>query len=481
MANYHFHVTQIKRSKGQSAVACAAYRSGEKLFSEYYGEVSDYTRKRGIVHTEILLPSHASLEYSDRQTLWNAVEKAEPHPKAQLAYSFDIALQNEFSVEENIALARQFLLSEFVSRGMICDFAVHLPDKKDGIQNPHFHVLYPMRPLDENGQWGAKQRREYVIDEHGERLQDKSGEYVFNAVSTTDWGSPETLEHWRKAWCDLCNAKFAEKGLDERIDHRSFERQGVELLPTIHEGPTVRAMEKRGVATEKGNLNRWIKAANKMIFAAEKKVSALEKWISENRQSELIQSLNTYNSMRNSGAYSQTAKVKNLKELADDVNFLKENGIETFEDLQAKLTELGVQVDGFKARSNEKSARLKEIDNLLLWAQHYAENKPVADELSKIKWKAKHEKFQAENENALRLYHLAERKLKLYFKNGKLPIGAWRNEKAQLQKDFEDIQNQFSTVREDVKRLWQIKYKVEQTTNQTKENEKSKRRDTYEI
>lgn len=481
MADYHFHVTQIKRSKGQSAVACAAYRSGEKLFSEYYGEISDFTRKRGIVHTEILLPAHAPPEYSNRQTLWNAVEKAELHPKAQLAYSFDIALQNEFSVEENIALARQFLLENFVLRGMICDFAVHMPDRKDGIQNPHLHVLCPMRPLDENGQWGAKQRREYVLDEHGERTRDKSGEYVFNAVPTTDWGSPETLEHWRKAWCDLCNSKFEEKGLDECIDHRSYNRQGVDLLPTVHEGPTVRAMEKRGVATEKGSLNRWIKATNNMILAAEKKVNALEKWVSEDHTSSIVQSLNAYNAMRNAGAYSQTAKIKNLKELTDDINFLKANGIETFEDLQGKLDELNEMIDGFKERSSKKSARLKEIDNLLIWAQHYAENKPVADELAKIKWKSKHEKFQTENETSLRLYHMAERKLRPYFKDGKLPISAWRNEKVQLQKDFEDIQNQFSAVRDDVKKLWQIKYKIEQSNNQTQENEKSKRRDIYEI
>ena len=481
MSSYHFRVTQIKRSKGQSAVACAAYRSGEKLFSGYYGEVSDYTRKRGIVHSEILLPSHAPPEYSDRQSLWNAVEKSEQHPKAQLAYSFDIALQNEFSVEENIALARHFLLEEFVSRGMICDFAIHQPNRKDGIQNPHFHVLCPMRPLDENGQWGAKQKREYVLDAHGERMRDKSGEYVFNAVPTTDWGNPETLEHWRKAWCDLCNAKFAEKGLDERIDHRSYERQGVELLPTVHEGPTVRAMEKRGIQTEKGSLNKWIKATNKMILAAEKKVSALEKWANENRQSSLIQSLNAYNSMRNARAYSQTAKVKNLKELTSDINFLKTNSIETFEDLQDKLSELNEKIDDFKARSNENSARLKEIDNLLIWAQHYAENKPIADELAKIKWKSKREKFQAENENALRLYHMAERKLQPYFKNGKLPISALKAERLQVQKDFEEIQNQFSAVRDDVKRLWQIKYKIEQVNNQSRENNKEKRRETYEI
>ena len=481
MSAYHFHVTQIKRSKGQSAVACAAYRSGEKLFSEYYGEVSYYTRKRGIVHTEILLPTHAPPEYSDHQSLWTSVEKAEPHPKAQLAYSFDIALQNEFSTEENIALARQFLMDEFVSKGMICDFAIHLSDRKDGIQNPHFHVLCPMRLLDENGQWGAKQRREYVLDEHGERLRDKSGEYVFNAVPTTDWSNPETLEHWRKAWCDLCNTKFEEKGLDERIDHRSYERQGIELLPTVHEGPTVRATEERGIATEKGSLNRWIKATNKMILAVEKKVHALENWIKDNNQSSIVQSLNIYNSMRNAGTYSQTAKVKNLKELTDDINFLKANEIESFEDLHEKLDDLNDKIDDFKAQSNEKSARLKEIDSLLLWAQHYAENKPIAGELSKIKWKSKREKFQAENENALRLYHMTERKLRLYFKDDKLPISAWRKEKLQVQKDFAEVQNQFSEVREEVKKLWQIKYKIEQANNQSRENKKEKRRDTYEI
>ena len=181
-------MTQIKRSAGQSVVASAAYRSGEKLHSEYYGEDSDYTRKGGVVCSEILLPSHAPPEYADRQTLWNVVEKAERGKKAQLAYSFDIALQNEFSMQENIVLARQFLLENFVGRGMVVDFALHQPDREDGgIQNPHFHVLCPIRPILPDGRWGSKQRREYVLDEHGERIRDEAGDYVFNAVPTTDW------------------------------------------------------------------------------------------------------------------------------------------------------------------------------------------------------------------------------------------------------------------------------------------------------
>ena len=146
MALFHLSVTQVKRSEGQSAIASAAYRAGERLYSERYGEYSDYTRKGGVICSDILLPPQAPPEYQDRQTLWNAVEEVERHKDAQLAYSFDIALQNEFSLEENIALARQFLLEQFVSRGMVVDFAIHQPDKEDGgIPNPHFHVLCPSR------------------------------------------------------------------------------------------------------------------------------------------------------------------------------------------------------------------------------------------------------------------------------------------------------------------------------------------------
>lgn len=157
MALFHLSVTQTKRSAGQSAIASAAYRAGERLYSEYYGEYSDYTRKGGVICSDILLPSHAPPEYADRQTLWNAVEKAERGKNAQLAYSFDIALQNEFSLEENIALARQFLLENFVSRGMVVDFAVHQPDREDGgIPNPHFHVLCPTPSHRAERQMGTK-------------------------------------------------------------------------------------------------------------------------------------------------------------------------------------------------------------------------------------------------------------------------------------------------------------------------------------
>ena len=266
MALYHFHADLIRRSKGQSVVAAAAYRAGEKLRCDYYGNEADYTRKKGVVLTDILLPPLAPKEYADRETLWNAVEQAEKNAKAQLAYSYDIALQNELSIEENIALARQFLQEQFVSKGMIVDFAVHTPDlESGGIPNPHFHVLCPVRPIDETGKWGAKQRREYVIDEQGQRIRDEAGNYVWNAVPTTDWGAKGTLLHWREEWAGYVNRALERKGLPCRIDHRSYADRGMEETPTVHEGPTVRAMEAKGIQTDVGNLNRWIRSTNAAI------------------------------------------------------------------------------------------------------------------------------------------------------------------------------------------------------------------------
>ena len=139
MSLFHFHVTQIKRSSGQSVVACAAYRAGEKLRSEYYGEVSDYTRKGGVVESGIMLPEYVPKNLSDRETLWNEVEKIEKGKKAQLAYSFDFALQNEFTMEENISLAKKFIREQFVEKRMIADFVIHSPET-NGIANPYQQI-----------------------------------------------------------------------------------------------------------------------------------------------------------------------------------------------------------------------------------------------------------------------------------------------------------------------------------------------------
>lgn len=468
IALYHFHVTQIKRSAGQSAIASAAYRSGEKLHSEYYGEDSDYTKKSGVICSEILLPPHAPTSFSDRETLWNEVEKAERGKKAQLAYSFDIALQNEFSMQENIELARQFLLEQFVSRGMVVDFAVHSPDKEDcGISNPHFHVMCPIRPLDEHGRWGNKQRREYLLDEHGERIRDEAGNYVFNAVSTTDWGSPETLEAWRQTWADLCNAKFSEKGLDCRIDHRNYERQGVEQIPTQHEGPTVRAMEAKGIRTDKGDLNRWIRKTNAMLREAKQKIAALIDWLkavktelSRPQPPTLAELLSAYYDNRNKGAYSGKARIANLKKLSETVSYLESKHLYTADDLGAALHTMQGKIDTLKKSASGKQARIKELDELLRMADYYKDGKPVADKLKTIRFEKSRQKYKAEHDDTLRLFYMAERKLKGQVVDGKLPAAEWRAEKSRLETEYRDLQQELTPLYADVKKLWAIHYNI---------------------
>lgn len=430
---------------------CAAYRAGEKLYSEYYGLVSDYTRKGGVVHSEILLPPHAPREYADRQTLWNAVEDVERNKNAQLAYSFDIALQNEFSLDENIALARQFLLDNFVARGMIADFAVHQPDRENGISNPHFHVMCPIRPLNPDGTWGAKQRRVYREDGK------------FDAVPTTDWGKPETLEAWREAWAVICNAKFEEKELPCRIDHRSYKRQGVEQVPTVHEGVAVRQMEARGILTDKGEHNRWIRSATAMLRTLGERIKALVDWLSDARvkldkphSPSLAKLLAEYYDERNAGAWSNKAKVGNLKRLTSAIAYLGENDLHTLADLETRLTSLHVALDEAKTTLDANKMRSKELRELLRYAGLYERFKPLHDQLNAIKRKSKREQFKAEHESELRQFYLARRKL-----SDGIHTDEWQRELATLEREDAAVYAEYKALRAELTKLLDVKYCID--------------------
>ena len=463
-------------------MASAAYRAGEKLHSEYYGEDSDYTNKGGVIYTEIFLPPHAPREYTDRETLWNAVEKAEKGKKAQLAYSFDISFQNEFTQEENIALARQFLTEHFVSRGMVVDFAVHEPEKDEGgINNPHFHFLCPIRPIEQNGKWGLKQKREYVLDEKGNRIPDGKGDYVFNAVPTTDWGSADTLEFWREQWAVMCNAKFEEKGLDVRIDHRSYERQGIELLPTVHEGPTVRAMEKKGIKTEKGELNRWIRRTNAFIRDLRRKLSALLESIKEIKaeldkpQSDpVIIPLQRYFDMRNAKAYSRTARVNNLKELNQMANYLKTHEIYTIEDLESRVSDLKNSVDELKVTMDKEFARMKEIRKVPEHLSILRDLKPIVDGLQKIKFDKAKAKYKAEHEKELKQYYAMRRKFLELCPDGKYDQRLLDKEYEALEQAHAETYAKFKAIREEHRRIWEIQSCVNKGLGNVEQSQQKK-------
>jgi Ti-type conjugative transfer relaxase TraA len=228
MAIYHLHVKVIGRKSGSSAVASAAYRSGSRLRDERLGRDQDFSAKRGVVHSEVMLPEHAPEAWSDRERLWNDVEEFEVRKDAQLAREVEFAIPREMTQAQGIELARDFVRGEFVDRGMIADLNVHWDMAEDGMPKPHAHVMLTMRAVDENG-FGQKVR---------------------------DWNRTEMVERWRERWAELANERLAELDIDARIDHRSLEAQGIALEPQSQIGAPAKRIEVRGIEGERLEADR---------------------------------------------------------------------------------------------------------------------------------------------------------------------------------------------------------------------------------
>ena len=239
MAIYHLHVKVIGRKSGSSAVASAAYRSGSRLRDERLDRSHDFSAKRGVVHSEVMLPENAPEAWSDRERLWNDVEAFEVRKDAQLAREVEFALPREMTQAQGIELARDFVQAEFVDRGMIADLNVHWDMAEDGMPKPHAHVMLTMRAVDENG-FGQKVR---------------------------DWNRTEMVERWRERWAELANERLAELDIDARIDHRSLEAQGIALEPQSQIGAPAKRIEDRGIEGEgieadRAELHREIARGN---------------------------------------------------------------------------------------------------------------------------------------------------------------------------------------------------------------------------
>ncbi len=226
----HNEITIVQRSQRQSAVAAAAYQSGEKLFCEYDQQVKHYPEKRGIVHNEILLPANAPRSYADRNTLWNAAEAVEKQWNSQLARRWVLTIPREIPPDQYAVLVREFCEQQFVSKGMIADFAIHDPHPPG--HNPHAHVLLTMRAMDEHGKWLPKSRKVYDLDENGERIKLPSGRWKSHKEDTVDWNDQKYCEIWRHEWEVIQNRYLEANDRPERVDLRSYARQGLDVVPT---------------------------------------------------------------------------------------------------------------------------------------------------------------------------------------------------------------------------------------------------------
>ncbi len=235
MAIYHLHVKVIGRKAGSSAVASAAYRSASRLRDVRIDRVQDFSGKRGVVHSEVLLPDGAPEMWSDRERLWNDVEAFELRKDAQLAREVEFALPREMSPAQGIALARDFVQSEFVDLGMVADLNVHWDVGEDGMAKPHGHVMLTMRSVDEDG-FGPKVR---------------------------EWNATQMVERWRERWADLANERLAELDIEARIDHRSLEAQGIALEPQCQIGAPAQRIEEEGIeAADRAEVHREIARGN---------------------------------------------------------------------------------------------------------------------------------------------------------------------------------------------------------------------------
>ena len=474
----HNEITIVQRSQRQSAVAAAAYQSGEKLFCEYDQQVKHYPEKRGIVHNEILLPANAPRSYADRNTLWNAAEAVEKQWNSQLARRWVLTIPREIPPDQYAVLVREFCEQQFVSKGMIADFAIH--DKGDG--NPHAHILLTMRAMDETGKWLPKSRKVYDLDENGERIRLASGRWKSHKEDTVDWNDQKYAEIWRQGWADTANRYLEAIGSPERLDLRSYARQGIDKIPTVHMGPAVSQLEKKGIQTNIGNLNRDIKAANSLMQSIRQMVRSLKGWLSglKEKKAALLEALeqakeptipellSRYLDMRSEERTGWTSKGK-LKGTVGDFNkvmealdFLRQKEISTVESLDAYLDEASAQAVSIREEIRPMEKRVKEIDRLLFHIGNFEANKPVHAKYAAIRWKKPKEKFAADHKEELDAYNAALRYFKVHLDGAKYSTKKLAGEQAQLSENIASKTEALTAVQEDVKILRDVRHWLNQ-------------------
>ena len=473
----HFNITIIARGKvkGSSVMGAAAYQSGDKLYSEYEHEWKSGDHLERIVHKEILMPSNAPEKYRDRATLWNAVDASETKAMAQTARRIIMALPKELTQEQNIELIRNYCQTSFVDRGMIADFAVH--DDEKG--NPHAHVLLTMRSMNEQGAWNPKTRTEFVLDENGERIKTANGKYKRRCVSWDGWNDRSNCEIWRHEWEVMQNTALEKAGREERIDMRSFERQGIELAPTVHLGPAAFAMEKKGIHTELGDHNRAVKIINALFAAIRNKLKALREWLKElneiindhekidNPSSfPLYEVLFAYYDLRkkerrNWNIYAQNkAGAKDLQTLSRTIIFLQEHNISTINDLAILMNKTNARIGELNTTQRAKEQRIRDIDAIMEADKTIREFEPILEKYNGLRFKNAKEKYGQEHADEIEKARKAQRLLYKLKATQPLNKKALKAELIQLRGEVESMLPELETVKAEMDQLMTFRSQV---------------------
>lgn len=484
--SFHFSISMISRGKSKSAVASAAYISCEKLTNELDGVTHDYHNKKGLFHSEIFLPANVPKEFQERSFLWNSVELNEKASNAQLARNFIIALPKELPFEENKRLITDFIQENFISKGMIADLAIH-DESNEGNKNIHAHIMTTLRPINEKGEWQAKSKKEYILDDEGNKILNKNGKPKTRKIELTDWNNKGNAEKWRESFATLCNWYLEKNNLEKRVDHRSFERQGIEEIPTIHLGASASALERKGIETDKGNINREIKKHNSLVKAIREKIAELTSWISDfskvlferyeqykqTRQDEidnkaelfnLYEYISIYNDIqgektKNLSYYGQIKKGNaDLKRFVKAIYYLKDNKLKTIADLQEKISSLQSQNKKISQDIKAKTTIIESLNKCFVYADIIKDNKQVFEE-----WNNKSlfkDSFYNSHKEQIDKYKRARAILEKITDSSAIKSKDWQKEIQSLKDKITKLNNQSQAIKEEYESINHIKYAV---------------------
>ena len=376
------------------------------------------------------------------------MEKIERAKNSQLAREIELALPVELTLLQNRSLVREYVKKHFVSAGMCADIAIH----DTGGGNPHAHIMLTMRPFTEEKTWGDKQKKEYILDKDGNKIYDKKKRsYKCKSVPTTDWNDQTRAEEWRNGWADNVNRYLEKLNHAERIDHRSYERQGIEQIPTVHLGVAAFQMEKRGIRTERGNLNREIEVTNRRLRQLKARIVKLQNWLKEESENtapptlaDVIQGI--LSRREQTGKSDRYQSIGNLKTAAKMLNFLQENQIMDMVGLGEKVKDMyGRQLD-IRDGLKPVERRLKVLDEHIKQADIYR----------------KHKGNKARTESEGILFAAAKKYITDHLNgHGKIPYQSWKAERNKLTAERNRLNQEYVSLKGEIKEVEQIRKSVD--------------------
>ena len=456
---------------GHSAVEQSSYIDREKMYCEYDGQTYYPKYSEDLVHKEVLLPENAPEEYRNPSVLWNSVEMFEKASDAQLARTYKVELPNEWSYELATEVMRDYIQRNFVDKGMCAQFAIHdSENSKTGQRNLHCHIMLTLRSIDEQGHWMPKQKKIYLKDENGERIpliDKKSGQQKVDkqnrkqwkcaTVSTNDWNSKENAKIWRKDLADTINRVNARMGMTENFwEHRSFKEQGLDIIPQIHLGEKAAAMERAGIRTIRGDINREIIARNAVIDAARaayekakenlEVIKAVPVTVIKAIKNEIIDMVREVAKRKNERLSLPIIKGKYLSKVSDRAilqkkdymeGFVQRMGWTSFDEMNADKKKLEKKFDSIVADRTQKSERISYLENLLDVYDKYEPYIKYNKESWALRGWAK-KKYDRQHVSELAYYKAYRSNLKDMIKEAdkKIVPGKWRSELSDLETKY---------------------------------------------